>query len=138
MSTVSSSPPRESLALPRFLAVILFAGSFCFGMGAIAGLFTAITGEVRVVVMLAGVGLTAWMLGWLGMVIWSGRMIPRWFIASFGILIVAGSVVAAMFSHTWAEALALVSTVPATALGFRSVMQNYPGQSPKPKTFDEI
>ena len=81
----NASPPRESLAFPRFLALILFTGALFFGIGAVGSAVAAMTGERRAVGMSVGVGLSAWMLGWLGMVLWSGRSIPRWFIASFGI-----------------------------------------------------
>ena len=136
--TENASPPRESLALPRFLALILFTGALFFGIGAVGSAAAAMTGERRAVGMSVGVGLSAWMLGWLGMVLWSGRSIPRWFIASFGIVIVAGPVVAVSFSGTWMEALTMVGMVVPGALGFQSVLRNYPGTPPKPKTFDEL
>ncbi len=136
--TENASLPRESLALPRFLALILFTGALFFGIGAVGSAVAAMTGERRALGLLVGVGLTAWMLGWLGMVLWSGCSIPRWFIASFGLLIVAGPAVAVLFSGSWMETLTMVGMVVPGALGFQSVLRNYPGTPPKPKSFDEL
>jgi hypothetical protein len=118
--------------------LFLFAGAFFLALGAVAALAPAFSGDWRAIAMFAGVGLSASMLGWLGMVLWSGRRIPKWFIASFGLLIVAGPVVAVLFSGTWMESLAIFGMVIPSALGFQSVLRNYPGTPPKPKTFDEL
>ena len=85
--------------------------------------------------MLAAVGLTAWMLGWLGTVLWSGRRIPKWFIAGFLLLTLAGPLVLAFLCNTWTESLASVGMVAMNAMGFRTVLRNYPG---KPKAIDEL
>ncbi len=136
--TKNAGLPRESLALPRFLALILFTGALFFGIGAVGPAVAAMTGERRALGLLVGVGLTAWMLGWLGMVLWSGRSIPRWFIASFGLVIVAGPVAAVLFSGSWMEALTMVGMVVPSALGFRTILRDYPGKPPRPRTFDEL
>ena len=46
MFTVTETPPRESLALPRFLALFLFAGAFFFALGAVAALTSRVFGRL--------------------------------------------------------------------------------------------
>ena len=138
MFTVTETPPRESLALPRFLALFLFAGAFFFALGAAATLAPAFSGDTRAIRILAVSGLSASTLGWLGMVLWSGRRIPKWFIACFALLIFAVPVVAVLISGTWMESLAMLGMVIPSALGFHSVLRNYQGPTFKPKTLDEL
>jgi hypothetical protein len=134
----SQNPPREGLALQRFLALFLFAGAASFWIGAIAAVAPALSGDMRAIGMFTGTGLSAWTLGWLGMVLWSGRTIPKWFMASFLWLIGAGPLLLAFLCDTWMESLTLVGMVAPIAMSVPSVLRNYPAMPPKPKTFDEL
>src|SRR4051812_32650686 len=106
MSTVTV--PRDNLVLQRFLALFLFAGGFFFAIGTIAAASKVISGDTRAIGMLVGIGLPAWMLVWLGMVLWSGRGIPRWFMASFLLLTALGPIIMAFLCNTWMETLTLL------------------------------
>jgi hypothetical protein len=136
MSTVTV--PREGLILPRFLALFLFSGGFSFAIGTFVSAAKAISGDPRAIGMLVGTGLTTWMLVWLGMVLWSGRAIPKWFITSFLLLTGFGPLLLAFFCNTWMESLAMVGMVVPSAMSALSVLRSYLGKPPKPKTFDEI
>ncbi len=136
MSTVTV--PREGLALQRFLALFLFAGAFFFAIGTFVAAAKAISGDMRAIGILVGTGLPTWMLVWLGMVLWSGRAIPRWFIASFLLLIGFGPLPLAFFCNTWMESLALVGMAAPSAMMAHWALLNYLVKPPKPKAFDEI
>lgn len=134
----AATVPRDNLLLQRFLALFLFVGAFFFGVGTFVAAAEVASGDMRAVGMLVGIGLPAWMLAWLGMVLWSGRGIPRWFIASFLLLVGFGPIIMAVFCKTWAEALNLLAITVPTALSVQPTLRSYLGKPAKPKTFDEL
>jgi hypothetical protein len=136
MSTISV--PREGLALQRLLALSPFAGAFFFAIVTFVAAAKTISGDMRAIGMLVGTGLPTWMLVWLGLVLWSGRAIPRWFIASFLLLTGFGPLLSAFFCNTWMESLALVGVAAPSAMMAHCALRNYLGKPPKPKAFDEI
>lgn len=135
MSTVSV--PRQGLALQRFLALFLFAGGFFFAIGTIAAASKVISGDMRAIGMLAGTGIPTWMLVWLGMSLWSGRGLPRWFIASFLLLVGIGPIFLAFLCDTWTESLTLAAMAIPTAFMVYPTLRIYLGKPAKPKAIDE-
>ncbi len=109
-----------------------------FAIGTFVAAAKAISGDMRAIGMLVGIGLPTWMLVWLGMVLWSGRAIPKWFIVSFLLMTGFGPPLLAFFWNTWLESLALVCMVAPSAMSAQPVLRNYLGKPPKPKPFDEI
>ncbi|QEH36575.1 hypothetical protein OJF2_51590 [Aquisphaera giovannonii] len=136
MST--AAVPRDNLILQRFLALFLFAGSCFFAIGTFVSAAKVVTGDMRTIGMLAGTGLPTWMLVWLGMALWSGRGLPRWFIAAFLLLVGFGSFILAFFCNTWEESLTLAAMAIPTAISIQPVLRTYLGKPAKPKTFDEL
>ena len=129
--------PRDNLVLQRFLALFLFAGSIFFGMGTLAASAKLASGDLRSVGMLVGTGLPAGLLVWLGMVLWSGRGIPRWFIALFLIPTSLGPLALAFSAKTWMESLMWAVGFAPMAMATLSVLRNDPA-TPEPKTIDEL
>lgn len=129
----------EGLGLPRFLAVILGGFAVPIGLFAAIGLFESLSrGEWKPLGGAAGGGLAAWTLGWLATVLWSGRMIPRWFLGAFFGGIVGLALLEALVSKaTWAEFLGLVGMLLPAAWQFRSVLRNGPA-APKPSPLGDF
>ncbi len=88
--------------------------------------------------MLVGTGLPAWMLVWLGGVLWSGRGIPRWFMASFLLLTAFGPIAMAFFCKTWMETLTLLGAAIPIAFSVQPTLRSYLGKPAKPKTLVEL
>ncbi len=106
--------PSVGLALPRCLALILFALAALIGLPTLlASAGGLMERDWRALVVLGGVGALVRMLVWLGMRIWSGRSIPGWFLAAFGAVIVVTPAALLVAKGQWVEGLVLlVACVP--------------------------
>lgn len=89
-------PSSGGGVLQRFLAVILFGGALIFGsvlplvvIGTIAPGRAALPAPWWIPFFAGGI---AWVCGWLAMLLWSGRSIPRWFLGGwlYAVCLVAG------------------------------------------------
>jgi hypothetical protein len=127
---------RDGLKFAQFLALILFFLAAVIVLVAAYVSFSIFAGERFAIGILAGAGPVAWMLGWLGMRLWSGRPLPRWFLSAhalgtFGFLAAFG----------WArghrlESLVLVGMMISVLFKFRSINQGDSVKPPAPEAFD--
>lgn len=127
-----------NLVIQRFLALFLFAGCLVFGLAIPAAIDGAFKGPSQTIGMLFAAVLTAWMLGWLGMVLWSGRGIPRWFIRGFLLVLIGGQVVCACCCNSWSDAGVIVSSLVISAAGFPTIWRDYGAKPAKPPALDEF
>lgn len=131
---MGSTARPGGLGLPRFLAMILFGFAAVIGLPCtlIAGSFL-LRGDPGPLGVAAGGLLVAWAVGWLGTVLWSGRMIPRWFVGGFLIGIMALVPCGAFFGRcTWMEYLGLLAPLIPMAWQVGSILRNYPTTPVKP------
>lgn len=133
---------RSRLAM--FLALILLGFAAVIGLGAGTALVGNLwAGQWRSLVPAAIAGGVVWSLGWLGLVLWSGRMIPRWFIgAFFGSLLGLVVVAALLDKGSWMETIGAIGLVIPMALQVMPILRDYPAAPPakpaKPAPLDDL
>ncbi|MDG3007260.1 hypothetical protein [Paludisphaera mucosa] len=134
--------PRESLALPRLLASILFALAAVFGLVAAVALTALLSGGRMPFMIAAATAPIAWVLTWLGLRLWTGRAIPSWFITTFFVTLLIGGGVAPAIRllkpGTWMEALALLIMSFTALYSYASAPHPTAGDLPDSKKRDDL
>ena len=119
---------RDDLALPRFLALILFTIAVIIGLPTAAlAIGTLMVGDWRGLLVATTAGPVVWVVVWLGRTLWSGRSIPPWFISAFCVGVVAMPFVAAVATRNLLRALILLALVAPV------LMAIYPTRRPSAK-----
>ena len=130
---------RLDLRIARFFAVILYGFALFIGLPAVLGALGSLrVGEWRSFAMLGGAGLLAWMLFWLGRVLWTGRSIPGWFLNGFFLSILAIGTVPSLLEGKWMDALIVAGMIVPSGLSFWNAQAQSTKKPPKRDEFDEI
>ena len=132
--------PTESRTLPRFFAVILLSLAALLGLPtALASIGSLAAGDWRSLAVLAGVGPIVYGLIWLGMLLWSGRSIPSWFITAFLVAMVAIPVLATLSTGDWKGAAQILAMWAPAIFTVGQALRPAPEAKPLvPKEFDDF
>ena len=135
---ISPEVSRTDLALPRFLAVILFGLAAFTGLPMVAAAVVSLfAGKWGAALLIASVLPIVWATVWLGRVIWSGRSIPMWFVFALAGLISAVPVAGLSVKGEWMGALGVLALLlPFLAVIWSGLRTTY-GKPTKPKVFDD-
>ena len=141
MSSVDQTISPIDLALPRFLAVILFGLAAFMGLPtAAAAVVTLFSGDWRALLLMAMVWPIVGVVVWLGRVLWSGRPIPMWFIFAFYGLIFVVPAIGLLWKEAWMAAVGSLALFSPFLLmlwtGMRDSREK-PSKPSKPKAFDD-
>ena len=128
---------RDDLLLQRFFSLFLFAGAFFFGVATFVAAAKVASGDVRAAGMLLGCGLPSAALVWVGVALWAGRGVPRWFMASFLVLIGFGPLLLACLGRTWSESLTMLAVAVPTVVSVYPTLREYWRHTAKPAPRNE-
>ena len=132
---------RGELAFMRFLASILLLGAALFGLGLVGSIGAASTGARGDIAMVPVVALSTWMLGWLGMRLWTGRSVPQWFISGFFGMLVVGSFgicLHLMIKGDWDAAMVQFAMMAPMSLAVRQIVFPSAAKPPAKKEWDDL